>query len=139
MEENKFIGEWILQPEKSEYDFGNTPLNATYTFRAIEGDKLKVTIDWKNFDESEQSISYVINPDGCMYEYDGGDVADTVKAEFRSQNILETSVFKNGRLMAFASREIIDRNEMKVVQTSYTPDGGKFDKVQFYRRNILAD
>jgi len=28
---------------------------------------------------------------------------------------------------------------MKVVQTSYTPDGGKFNKVQFYRRNILAD
>ena len=74
-----------------------------------------------------------------MYEYDGGDVADMVKAEFRSQNILETSVFKNGRLMAFASREIIDENEMKVVQTSYTPDGGKFDKVQFYNRNILTD
>jgi len=139
MQENKFIGEWILQPEKSEYDVGNAPLNATYTFRAIEGDKLEVTIDWKNFDESEQSISYVINPDGCMYEYDGGDVADMVKAEFRSQNILETSVFKNGRLMAFASREIIDKNEMKVVQTSYTPDGGKFDKVQFYKRSILAD
>jgi hypothetical protein len=41
--------------------------------------------------------------------------------------------------MAFASREIIDKNEMKVIQTSYAPDGGKFDKVQFYTRNILAD
>jgi hypothetical protein len=74
-----------------------------------------------------------------MYEYDGGDVADMVKAEFRSQNILETSVFKNGKLMAFASREIIDNNEMKVLQTSNTPDGGKINKVQFYKRNILAD
>jgi hypothetical protein len=139
MQENKFIGEWILQPEKSAYDVGNAPLSASYIFRAIEGDKLAVTIDWKNFDESEQSISYVINPDGCMYGYDGGDVADMVKAEFRSQNILETSVFKNGGLMAFTWREIINNNEMKVLQTSYVSDGGQFDKVQFYKRNILTD
>lgn len=139
MQENKFIGEWILQPEKSLYDVGKAPLNATYSFRSIENGKLEVLIDWQNFDESEQSISYVINPDGCMYEYDGGEVADMVKAEFISQNILETSVFKNGRLVAFASREILDKNEMKVVQTSYTPDGSKFDKVQFYKRNILAE
>ena len=139
MQVNNFIGEWILQPGKSKYDVGNPPLNATYTFRAIEGGKLRVTIDWQNFDESKQSLSYVINPDGLMHEYDGGDLADMVKAEFRSQNILETSVFKNGRLMALASREIIDKNEMKVVQTSYILDGGKFNKVQFYKRNILAD
>jgi hypothetical protein len=139
MQENKFIGEWILQPEKSKYDVGNPPLNATYAFRAIEGARLKVTINWKNFDESEQSVSYVINPDGRMYEYDGGDVADMVKAEFRGENILETSVFKNGQLTAFASRQIMDNNEMKVVQTSFTPDGVKLNKVQFYKKNVSSD
>ena len=130
---NPFLGVWKLQPEKSEYAQGVPPKEATYSFKSGEEKSLDVSISWKDAEGKSFSVSYSITPDGIRKKYENPQIADEVMSEFESENVLNTSTYKGGQLIAFATRIIGEDGEMKVIQRFFTPDGGSFENVQYYR------
>lgn len=129
-----FLGEWKLQPERSEYTHGTPPRKATYEFKNLSETDLEVCISWTDGEGKRFKVRYQLTPDGKKRTYENPAVADEVMSEFASDNVLNSSTFKNGRLTAFATRVIDEHGEMKVVQRMFAPDGTHFDNIQFYQR-----
>ncbi|MEM1003060.1 MAG: hypothetical protein AAGH46_10470, partial [Bacteroidota bacterium] len=110
-----FLGIWTLLPKASKYEKGDPPKEATYIFRIEENNRLNVEIEWTNHENRQSKMQNSMIPDGQIRNYENSQVADKIMCEFITEKQLNSSTYKKGKLMAFASRIIEDKNTMKVV------------------------
>lgn len=132
--DDPFVGIWTLDPDESDYQFGEPPASGTYTLEA-DGDAYNVTMIWTTVDGKPMEASYSSVPDGMEYPYDSPAV-DTVSMTRVDAYTLDSASKKDGQVIAYARRELSDdRQSMTITQSGTTPEGDPFANVSVYRKS----
>lgn len=128
-----FLGIWVLQPERSEYQLGQPPAQGRYTL-VPEAEQVRVVMEWTDTAGKTFQQAYYSIPDGQDHPYADNPAVDSVSMTVVSPLRLDTDAKKGGQMISHAARELIDDGQtMKITMTTYTPSG-TFANVAYYTR-----
>jgi hypothetical protein len=133
-EDDLFLGTWQLQPNLSDYGFGQPPAEGLYRIsRYGEGYKFEIT--WTTAAGRQMETSYVGIPDGDKYPFEDPQIAEAVSLTRVDELTLDSESFKDGRRIAHARRELVEsRDKMRVTQSAETPEGTKYSNTAYYQK-----
>ena len=127
--DDSFIGTWVLDPTQSDYKFGMPPKSGTYQFEP-DGDGLKVTVVWESADKQSFEIAYFGFPDE-----DNPAIADTLSMTWVDANTLDSTTKKDGRVILYARRVLSEADTvMTITQPGPTPDGQQYHNISVYKK-----
>lgn len=134
-EVDPFIGTWVLDPNQSQYQYGNPPVKGSYKI-STKVDQYVFEMKWETQDGTEHEMSFQAMPDGVERPYyDDPAVADSIRLTRIDRLTLDSETRKGGDITARASRQINEEeNTMKVVQTGKTPDGQQYTNITYYAK-----
>lgn len=132
-----FIGKWIMDSNKNEYDTQKPPKSGSYTISLIEGKKLLFSMEWIDFIGKELEAFYTTYVDGKKHAYENSDVADFIETKMLSPNIMETITYKNEKINSKGTRELINENKtMLVTQTIFLPGEKEIVNKSVYNKQV---
>ena len=130
--QNPFVGLWALDPFQSKYEFGLPAQSATYQIQP-ERDGLTFTAKWVAADGKSYQMSFHGIADGEEYAYQNPAIADTLATTRVDAQTLDTTIKKNGQVMAHARRVLsADGQTMTITQSGMNDKGAWFDNVSVY-------
>lgn len=133
-QEDPFIGLWQLNPQGSQYEFGQPPQRGRYHIQA-EGDGYLITIEWTTAEGQSHRLSYHGIPDGQEYPSDNPAVADTVSMTRIDPRTLDSTSKKAGHIVGYARRSLSeDGQTMIITQSGTTPEGQEFSNLSIYEK-----
>ncbi len=133
---DSFVGTWRLQPELSEYEYGEPPVDSTYII-AAEVDALSFVIKTVDADGNESEERFTTLPDGVIRPLPEGtsNLGNRFALTRMDATTLDSSLLRNEELAQFVRRELTgDGNTMTVEETGSTPDGESYTNKLVYGR-----
>ncbi len=130
---DNFLGKWSLVPEKSDYGLGAPPKQGTYEI-VQDGDTLTFLMDWIDQAGKHKSMSYSEICDGKLHPYTDSEMADQISLTLVSESILTSQARKGDMVVMDATRELLDKNLMKVTMSGPLPDGTHYQNIAFYEK-----
>ncbi|MFL7839099.1 MAG: hypothetical protein ACK2T4_05550 [Candidatus Promineifilaceae bacterium] len=132
--DDAFLGTWQLQPNLSDYAFGQAPAEGVYRISRY-GEGYKFDIAWTMTEGQQFETGYLGTPDGEQYPYENSQVAEAVSLTRVDELTLDSESFKGGRRIAYACRELIKNGcRMRVTQSGETADGVEFSNIAYYQK-----
>jgi hypothetical protein len=129
-----FLGAWKLNPAKSRYELGQPPQTGNYILEP-EGDKLKVTMQWRTEDGKEFNQVHHGIPDGKEYTYTENPAVDAMSMTLVDAKTLDTAALKDGQIISFARRILSDDgNIMTITMSGKTPQGTDYTNLAIYEK-----
>lgn len=135
LDNDPFIGTWVLDPIQSKYQFGTPPTSGTYILE-VENESLKITMAWETAEGQQVEMSYFGIPDGNIYPYkDNPAVADAMSMTRVDRQTLDSTALKGGQVILYA-RRVLSRagTVMTVTQSGPAPDGGQYSNISVYNK-----
>lgn len=132
----KFIGVWVLDSSKNEYQTFNPPKSGQYTISVLDGNNLEFKMDWTDSKDKCFNANYSSLVDGGKQPYDNPDIADFIETKIISENIMQTSTYKNEKVTSIGIRELSkDNMTMIVSQESLLPsEKSVINKSVYYKK-----
>lgn len=128
-----FLGVWRLDPQQSQYAFGQPPRDGAYTLHH-DGEYLHFHIEWTSSEGKSLVQAIETIADGQEHAYAGPGV-DSVCYTLVDSVTLDSTASKDGRVIAHARRLLMDDGtSMEIVQSGQRPDGSPFANRSLYRR-----
>jgi len=128
-----FLGKWMLNPDRSNYELGEPPQSGTYEI--LEKDQiLTFKMAWKDSAGDHHEMEYSEICDGKFHEYPVKEIADELCLRLKSESLLESIAKKGGKIVLSAKRELITDTEMKVTMSGRMPEGKSYDNVSWYSK-----
>ncbi|MFK7803590.1 MAG: hypothetical protein AB8G95_18285 [Anaerolineae bacterium] len=129
----KFLGNWSLIPEKSDYGLGQPPQQGTYEIVA-DGKKVTFLMDWIDHEGEHKTMSFSEICDGQLHPYEAPGPVDQISLTLVDEANLN-SLAKNGDVVVMnATRELLSEKLMKVTMSGPLPDGGDYRNIAFYEK-----
>lgn len=133
-----YLGDWQLIPELCLYEFGSAPVSGAYRI-ASEGEKYRITIEWRMDAESEpQNTGFAAPADGSVQPLpaaasaSGPDSFSLIRVDGRT---LDSAAYRDGERVAYARRVAsADGELLAVMQEALDPEGVRYRNFQVYRR-----
>lgn len=133
-QEDPFIGLWELDPQGSQYEYGQPPLSGRYHIHP-HGDGYLITMEWSTAKGQSHRLSYRGIPDGKEYPSENPAVADTVSMNRVDHRTLDSTAKKAGHVTSYACRVLsADGRTMTITQSGTTPEGRDFTNLSIYKR-----
>lgn len=131
-----FLGTWKLNAEKSKFVPG--PPRKSETRIVVTGPfGMRVSVDRVNGDGSTQQFEYTTNLDGKSYPITGQAPygADSISANLTTPNTIQSTLTKNGKVVATATTVVSGGGKVLRITTKGTDAQGKhFSNVSVYEK-----
>lgn len=132
-----FLASWQLFPEKSSYEFGETPKSGNCKIESVKnGTELELSINWVTHLNEAFYTSYNFVPDASLHEFANKEVAQKIRAEITNSSTMVVELLTNGQLKITATHEILPNGFMKITQEGFTPDYKRFKNVEVYHKQM---
>jgi hypothetical protein len=119
----RFLGNWVLRPEQSRYEMGQSPQAGRYRLEAGR-EQIKVTMEWTAVDEQPFHQVYFNIPDGQDHPYLESHAVDATSMTLVDEWRLDSAAKKGGVVINHAARHLSnDGHTMNITMTHYTPNG----------------
>lgn len=105
-DEFPFIGDWVLQPERSKYEFGIPPQCGTYRIKLDDNGWLTLQSRWHSASGRERLIEFEGQLNGGTFPYFSYPVADALSFKFQPPSLLTSFALKNGTKVHWAERQL---------------------------------
>lgn len=129
-----FLGTWKLNVKKSKFVPG--PPRKSETRIVVTGPSgMRVSVDRVNGDGSTQQFEYTTNLDGKTYPITGQGPygADSISANLTAPNTIQSTLTKNGKVVATATTVVSGGGKVLTITTKGTDAQGKhFTNVGIY-------
>lgn len=129
-----FLGTWILDTAKSDFEQGDPPKSATIK---IEDEFGMATFSMNTVaaDGEVTNDSFSGMPDGPEVKLGKSGLVDAMRLVFKDDNTLVSEARRGGLTIMKAERALSDdRQTMTVTQTVHLVDVASFTNVSVYRR-----
>lgn len=129
-----FLGTWILDTAKSDFEQGDPPKSATIK---IEDEFGMATFSMNTVaaDGEVTNDSFSGMPDGPEVKLGKSGLVDAMRLVFKDDNTLVSEARRGGLTIMKAERSLSqDRQTMTVTQTVHLVDIASFTNVSVYRR-----
>lgn len=130
---DKFVGDWTLVPELSQYQENHPPVSGDYRIKLDKGN-VQFDIKWVDDKDKSHKISYGGPADGSVMPHNGGkiEVSFTRVDDLR----LDSSAYHNGFETTYVHRKASEDGKLMVVMTVHRhEDEGSTRNFQVYRRS----
>ena len=132
LKHDAFLGTWLLDPTRCDYEFGEPPDSGSYRLEATETGYL-ISMTWITAAGEAHSMAYKATPDGKQYPYENPAVAEAASMTRVGERQLDSATFKGGQQIAHAARFLsADEQSMTVIQSGFGPDGKGFRNTAVY-------
>ena len=121
-----FLGTWRLNVKKSKFAPG--PPRKSETRIVVTGPSgMRVSVDRVNEDGSTQEFEYTTNLDGKSYPITGQGPygADSISANLTAPNTIQSTLTKNGKVVATATTTVSNGGRVLTITTKGTDAQGK--------------
>lgn len=129
-----FLGTWKLNVKKSKFVPGPPRKNETRI--VVTGPSgMRISVDRINGDGSTQQFEYTTNLDGKSYPITGQGPydADSISANLTAPNTIQSTLTKNGKVVATATTVVSGGGQVLTITTKGTDaQGERFSSVVIY-------
>ena len=134
---SEFLGSWVLIPDSCKYEQGNPPQSSLY-YIFQKDDQLVFRIEWVDDKGENSNIEFGGIPNGIPVPFSGGELADEISIEAKSNKELNSIAFKKGQTRMIAQRQLDETDQaMRVTQVVYHEDGTQSANIGIYQKQVL--
>ncbi len=136
--DDAFLGIWVLDPARSDYEFGQPPKSGVYHI-STDGERYRMDIAWTDQADQEFEVSYEAIPDGVEYPYEAAPAADRVSVSMTrvDERTLDSASFKDGKQIAYARRVLsADGTFMTITQSGLDGHGREYSNLSVYEKQF---
>ncbi|MTI42904.1 hypothetical protein JM93_04285 [Roseibium hamelinense] len=129
-----FLGNWILDPDESEFEQGDPPKSATLKIEDNFGMAV-FTMNQVGADGEVTNDRFEAVPDGPEVKLGKSGLVDAMRLVFQGDRNLVSEARRGGLTIMKADRELSeDGSTLTVTQTVHLVDVASFENVSVYRR-----
>ncbi|MEM8862715.1 MAG: hypothetical protein AAGD96_30770 [Chloroflexota bacterium] len=129
----KYLGKWIMDTSRSNYQLGDPPQKGTYDI-IQEDDRLVFLMDWVDQAGDQKQMSFSEICDGEFHPYHNSPAVDEIQLQLMDGPILQSLAKKDGIIIMEAQRELLSEQLMKVTMGGPLPDGSSYQNISFYEK-----
>ena len=132
-----FLASWQLIPEKCDFQFGIAPKSGNYKIESIQNAKaLSISINWVSLENQAFYTQYNVVPDEQLHPFEDQDIADTIQASIINASTIQTTFFKEEKIILEVINEILSNGYMKVTQKGLNKEQQPFINIEIYHKQL---
>lgn len=132
MATEKYNGHWILLPELSIYQHGESPVSGLYVIQSVEG-TVYFQIEWTDTSGTDHNLEFSGPLDGQKHDSDSPGVSDLVYEKI-DDSTLDSTAFNGDEILMYARRTASSDGSLLAVSQVFHGEDGNLSNFQVYRR-----